>query len=103
MPCSDHHYTRQFYFFGTYFPDEETLNCWVARLNVWEGEDRSNEGMNFVMVFPKETTTLPIKTISLDDFCTEQGISRIDLLKLDIQGNEAEILAGARCCFQKAE
>ena len=160
---------RQFYFFGTYFLEEATLNCWsdfarsatmvmdvganagiyslaalaanptsrvhafeptpalasrlretiaindlkslyvhelaVARtsgtalLNIWEGEDGSNEGMNFVTVFPKARVTLPIKTISLDDFCTEQGIRQIDLLKLDIQGNEAEALAGARRLF----
>ena len=73
----------------------------VAHLNVWEGEDRSNEGMNFVTVFPKATSTLPIKTISLDDFWTAQGISRMDLLKLDIQGNEAEALAGTRCLFSE--
>jgi FkbM family methyltransferase len=160
---------RQFYFFGTYFLEEATLNCWsdfarsaemvldvganagiyslaalagsptaavhafeptpalasrlretvalnrlktlhvhelavartsgTAQLNIWEGEDGSNEGMNFVTAFPKATATLPIRTISLDDFCTEQGIRRIDLLKLDIQGNEAEALAGAECLF----
>jgi len=160
---------RQFYFFGTYFLEEETLNCWrefarnakmvldvganagiysltalaanptatvhafeptpaianrlretvavnrlktlyvhelaVARstggahLNVWEGENGSNEGMNFLTDFPKAPVAFPVKTISLDDFCTQQDISRIDLLKLDIQGNEAEALAGAERLF----
>lgn len=31
----------------------------------------------------------------LDDFCDEKGIRRIDLLKLDVEGNELSVLRGA--------
>lgn len=160
---------RQFYFFGTYWLEEEVLECWAefartakvildvganagifslvglaaspdvevhafeptpkiakrlrdtvesnglgnlhvqevavartsgtAHLNVWEGEDGNNEGMNFVTVSPRTNEALQIRTVALDDFCREHGIERADLLKLDIQGNEAEALAGAERMF----
>lgn len=38
---------------------------------------------------------IPVRTVCLDDFTEEQG-RRIDVLKLDVQGAEALVLAGAR-------
>jgi len=158
---------RQFYFFGTYFLEEENLKCWqehareaevvfdvganlgiyslaalaanphakvfafeptatlatrlrgtairnrledrlsveevaVAResgealLNVWGAEEERNEGLNFVTQVPVAQRTVAVSTTSLNDFCASESIARIDLLKLDIQGNEAEALRGAR-------
>ncbi len=40
------------------------------------------------------TTTVPVLT--LDRFCAERGITRIDLLKIDTQGYELKVLEGAR-------
>jgi FkbM family methyltransferase len=37
-------------------------------------------------------TTIP--TITLDDFVAQHGISRIDLMKIDIQGAEPKLIAG---------
>ncbi len=37
-----------------------------------------------------------IKTVSLSDFCSQQDIQRIDYLKLDTEGSELDVLAGAR-------
>ena len=36
-----------------------------------------------------------VTTTTIDDYCAEHGISRIDLLKLDIEGHELDALAGA--------
>ncbi|MFC1598774.1 FkbM family methyltransferase [Patescibacteria group bacterium] len=41
---------------------------------------------------PQITKTNKIKTFSLDDFLKEQGIERVSLLKLDIEGAEYEVL-----------
>lgn len=37
-----------------------------------------------------------INVITLDDFCAEHSIERIDLLKIDIEGNELKCLLGAK-------
>jgi FkbM family methyltransferase len=37
-----------------------------------------------------------IKAVTLDDYCAEQGIERVDLLKLDVEGAEMEALRGAQ-------
>jgi FkbM family methyltransferase len=36
-----------------------------------------------------------VQTATLDEFCDEQGVERIDLLKIDVEGAEAEVLGGA--------
>ena len=42
-----------------------------------------------------KSTTLAIRTRTLDDIAAEAGISEIDLLKIDVQGAEGQVLAGA--------
>lgn len=38
---------------------------------------------------------IKIKTTTLDKYCEEKGIKNIDILKMDVQGGELKILAGA--------
>jgi FkbM family methyltransferase len=40
-------------------------------------------------------TSEGIQLRTIDAFCTDQGISRIDLLKIDVEGNELNVLRGA--------
>jgi FkbM family methyltransferase len=37
-----------------------------------------------------------VATVSLDDFCRERRIERVDVLKIDVQGAEYAVLAGAK-------
>jgi FkbM family methyltransferase len=37
-----------------------------------------------------------VPAISLDDYCREQGVKRLDLLKIDTDGHELAVLRGAR-------
>jgi len=37
----------------------------------------------------------------LDDYCREQGIERIDLLKMDVEGHELDVLQGGRRMFRE--
>ena len=68
-----------------------------AILRECRGTDGTNEGMNFVV--NSETGTeegdVAIPLVSLDDYCREKHISRIDILKMDIEGGEYEALLGA--------
>ncbi|MFN5514704.1 MAG: FkbM family methyltransferase [Cyanobacteriota bacterium] len=40
--------------------------------------------------------TLPVSVETLDEFCAEQGITEIDFLKIDTEGNELSVLLGAK-------
>lgn len=156
---------RQFYFFGTYFLEEDILRCWeatakgakvvvdvganagiyslaalasqrdaivhafeptpeiaarlraTAKLNGlknlyvhevavlrddgqailkrFRGELGNNEGMNFVIRDIGNSDAERVKTVSLDQFCQDHSIDQIDLLKLDVQGQEYSALKGA--------
>jgi FkbM family methyltransferase len=166
MPCDlAEMLQRQFYFFGTYFVEEDILDCWrgaakgakvildvganagiyslaalavepkamihafeptpeiaerlrktarlngLCRLHVHEmavssksghailrrfrGELGTNEGMNFICTEPGTSRAHTVATTCLDEFCQQQSIDYVDLLKLDIQGHEYAALKGA--------
>ena len=52
-------------------------------------QDLSKYGLN---AQPEET----VKLTTLDKFCSEEGISRIHLLKMDVEGHELKVLEGAK-------
>ncbi len=41
------------------------------------------------------TGTVPIELTTLDDWCDENAVERVDVMKLDIQGGELDALRGA--------
>lgn len=43
-----------------------------------------------------EEETIEVETRTLDDFCEEQGIDRVDFIKCDVEGHEIAVLEGAR-------
>jgi hypothetical protein len=42
-----------------------------------------------------------VKTLALDDFCREERIEHVDVLKIDVQGAEYAVLAGARGLLER--
>ena len=44
----------------------------------------------------KDTQSITAPGRCLDDFCAEQGIDGIDLLKIDVEGFEGNVLSGAK-------
>jgi FkbM family methyltransferase len=44
---------------------------------------------------------ITVKTLALDDFCREQRIEHVDVLKIDVQGAEYAVLAGARGLLER--
>ena len=69
-------------------------------LNRWRGEFGSNEGMNFITAGSGSLYGELVEAVCLDRFCYEQRIDRIDLLKLDVQGQEHSALVGAMSLLQ---
>ncbi|AFY39779.1 methyltransferase FkbM family [[Leptolyngbya] sp. PCC 7376] len=49
----------------------------------------------------KSKDNLEVKSVSIDDFCAENLIHHIDILKLDLQGHELAALKGAKTMLQK--
>jgi FkbM family methyltransferase len=44
---------------------------------------------------------ITVKTISLDQYITETGLQRVDVMKLDVEGGELEVLQGATDMFNR--
>ncbi len=45
--------------------------------------------------------TQPIQVVTLDDFCAERGIGRVDFIRMDIEGAEQMALEGAACILDR--
>ncbi len=60
------------------------------------GNDGSNEGMNFITAEIAQDDDVTVALTSVEDFCRQQQISRIDLMKIDIEGGEYDALLGAQ-------
>lgn len=69
-------------------------------LHYCAGSKGDNEGMNFVTAEQARETDRPIEIVSLDSYCQQHQIERIDLLKMDIEGGEYDALLGARGLLQ---
>lgn len=68
----------------------------TAFLNLFGAEQYGNEGMNFVTLQKREGESIAVPTVSIDDFCDANQIDTIDLMKIDVQGNEPTVLEGAK-------
>jgi FkbM family methyltransferase len=66
-----------------------------AALKRFRGELGDNEGMNFISRDLGGSGAERVRTVRLDQFCQDQSINYIDLMKLDIQGHEHSGLRGA--------
>ncbi|HKN00801.1 MAG TPA: FkbM family methyltransferase [Candidatus Binataceae bacterium] len=55
-----------------------------------------NSGWGNLKGFPDvRDSELEVKTTTIDDFCNCEGISRIGFLKIDVEGHEPQVVAGA--------
>jgi FkbM family methyltransferase len=63
-----------------------------------KGSDGANEGTNFVVDTEtmSQTSDRFVSLMPLDDYCEQQGLDRIDLIKMDIEGGEYQALMGAQ-------
>jgi len=60
----------------------------------------SNQGMNRVVAGRKEETE-PIQVVRLDKIKELQKLSRLDLIKIDVEGYELKVLVGAEALLRK--
>lgn len=58
-------------------------------LSSLHARDLSTHGM-------KMTASEDVTAVTLDEYCTEHGVTAIDIVKLDVEGHELAVLRGAR-------
>ena len=54
-----------------------------------------NGGMNYIGEMIGENDSDLVESTTLDDYCRHNGINRIDLMKIDVQGLEPDVMRGA--------
>jgi len=83
----------------------KALGSEKGQLNLYSVEGESgltsvyNRNLEFVNKAPFLSQQVDVDT--LDNFCSTQGITHIDYLKLDVEGHEFEVLKGASEMFNK--
>jgi FkbM family methyltransferase len=66
-----------------------------AYLNFCTSENGKNEGMNYITQNPVSDGALEVVGTTLDDYCKKNELAQLDLVKIDVQGNEPSVLRGA--------
>ncbi|MGB3905741.1 MAG: FkbM family methyltransferase [Anaerolineae bacterium] len=77
----------------------------MVKLNVY---DKEHSSWNSLAERPLHTYGIDVNPVgtekvlatTIDSYCEENGISRIDLLKIDVEGAEYQVLRGARRMLQ---
>src|SRR6185295_6677499 len=55
----------------------------------------SNSGVGYLApALGRGSVVVPLTT--LDDFCAQQGLSQVDLMKVDVEGAELKVFRGAK-------
>ncbi len=88
----------------------ELLNFSIGDINekVKLYDYKSNDGSSHASVYKDviekihgcESISHDVAMITLDDFCLNRDIKHIDLLKIDVEGNEFKVLNGASHCIK---
>jgi len=71
-------------------PEDAGLSSVYNRFRFDDGNNRQIQ----------DRRTEAIKLTTVDCFCRERGIEKIDLLKVDVEGHELQVLLGARALLQ---
>ena len=88
--------SKKFYL-NTFFPASgSSLNDIIAKDKLW------NFSRKLITInFNKQFQSFDVNTDTLDNFCKENNIDSIDVLKIDTEGSEVEVLNGAKNMLNK--
>jgi FkbM family methyltransferase len=77
---------------------EVQLNVYPREQHGWHTLGRPAMELDGKPCRPEATVGVP--AVTLDTFCGEHGIARIDLLKIDVEGAELDVLRGAQTLLE---
>ena len=76
---------------------DETKPLYVSKYSNLNSLQRPNErAWGF-----SEKKSVDVETTTLDQFCYDENIKHIDILKLDVQGSELDVLLGSKTILEK--
>ena len=76
---------------------DETKSLYVSNFSNLNSLQRPNErAWGFT-----DKKSVDVETTTLDQFCHENDIKQIDILKLDVQGSELDVLMGSKTILEK--
>ena len=88
--------TKKFYL-NTFFPASgSSLNTIHVKDKLWNFTRKLVTGN-----FKKQFESFDVRTDTIDNFCEENGVNSIDILKIDTEGSEIEVLEGSKKMLNK--
>lgn len=85
--------------FQLFLSDKTQKNHQIEAYSSWkiDGTASNTHSVHGGIIKPAEL----IPAITVDEFCTKNEIARLDLIKIDTDGHELQVLAGARKTIEK--
>jgi FkbM family methyltransferase len=84
------------------YAHQSAISDYVGTLPLYLSENSEEQGWGSLL---KDATTvretMDVAVTTIDDFVAECGIGRVDLIKIDIEGNEMHALRGARKLIER--
>tara|TARA_B100000963_G_scaffold350250_1_gene360288 strand:- start:41 stop:733 length:693 start_codon:yes stop_codon:yes gene_type:complete len=85
------------FYLNTFFPASgSSLNTIHVKDKLWNFTRKLVTGN-----FKKQFESFDVRTDTLDNFCEENGVNFIDILKIDTEGSEIEVLEGSKKMLNK--
>ena len=85
------------FYLNTFFPASgSSLNTIHVKDKLWNFTRKLVTGN-----FKKQFESFDVRTDTIDNFCEENGVNSIDILKIDTEGSEIEVLEGSKKMLNK--
>lgn len=79
-------------------------NVELVTMALWDKTGQiffNNQGSDSIVSGHQESDTVAVQAITIDDFAISQALTRLDYIKLDVEGAEPQVLAGAANSIQR--